>query len=231
MVINEAIVLAGGLGTRLKEAVPDLPKCMAPINGHPFLYYLINHLQSEGITNFVFALGNKSEVITQYLEEQFPALPFKVSLETKPLGTGGAIKLACEKVIEKSALVVNGDTLFKIHVEELINFHTLTGAHCTLSLKCMEKFDRYGVVDVADDNTISSFKEKAYYDFGLINAGVYALQVHKFLEEDFPERFSFEKDYLEALYDKRIMFGIEQEGYFIDIGIPEDYEKAKADLT
>ena len=231
MIINEVIILAGGLGTRLKEAVPDLPKCMAPINGHPFLYYLINHLQSEGMTNFIFALGYKSDIVQQYLEEHFPALPFKLSLETEPLGTGGAIKLACEKVVEKSALIVNGDTLFKIHIEELINYHTLSGAHCTLSLKCMEKFDRYGVVELAADNTIASFKEKAHYDFGLINAGVYALQVHKFLEEELPQQFSFEKDYLEALYNQRIMFGIEQDGYFIDIGIPEDYERAKAHLS
>lgn len=230
MDIKEAIILAGGLGTRLKEAVPDLPKCMAPVNGHPFLYYVINHLLDEGIESFIFSLGYKSEAIVEYLEKNFADLNFKVSLEEEPLGTGGAIKLACTMAEDKSVLVANGDTLFKIDVPELAGFHTLSGAHCTLSLKCMENFDRYGVVDLADDFSITSFKEKAFYETGLINGGMYALHVHKFLEEALPDKFSFEQDYLEAFYDKRRMFGIEQDGYFIDIGIPEDYEKAQADL-
>lgn len=231
MIITEAIILAGGLGTRLREAVPDVPKCMAPVNGKPFLYYLITHLQDEGITDFIFAVGYKGEMIVQYLEESFSSLSYKVSLEDEPLGTGGAIKKACALAKERSVLVANGDTLFKIDVTELAGFHSLSGAHCTLSLKCMEDFDRYGVVELGDDYAVTSFKEKAFYKFGLINAGVYALHVHRFLEEeDLPEKFSFEKDYLEAYFDKRRMFGIEQEGYFIDIGIPEDYEKAQADL-
>lgn len=231
MVITEAIILAGGLGTRLREAVPDLPKCMAPVNGHPFLYYVINHLQDEGIKNFIFALGYKSELIVQYLEENFPSLPFKISLEKEPLGTGGAIKRACTLADEKSVLVTNGDTLFKIDVTELAGFHSLSGANCTLSLKCMENFDRYGVVELGEDCAITSFKEKAFYTSGLINGGMYALHVQKFLDEEaLPEKFSFEKDYLEAYYDKRRMFGIEQDGYFIDIGIPEDYERAQAEL-
>ncbi len=231
MVITEAIILAGGLGTRLREAVPDLPKCMAPVNDHPFLYYLINHLQNEGIEKFIFAVGYKSEVIIHYLEETFPTLLFKISQEEEPLGTGGAIKLACSKATEKSVLVANGDTLFKIDVTELAGFHSLSGAHCTLSLKCMENFDRYGVVELGEDCAITNFKEKAFYESGLINGGMYALHVNKFLEEEnLPEKFSFEKDYLEAYYDKVRMFGIEQDGYFIDIGIPADYEQAKMDL-
>jgi D-glycero-alpha-D-manno-heptose 1-phosphate guanylyltransferase len=230
MVITEAIILAGGLGTRLRSTVPDLPKCMAPVNGKPFISYVIKHLQKQGITHFIFSLGYKSEVIEQYIQTDFPSLFYKHSIEDEPLGTGGAIKKALAKAKEKSVLVANGDTLFKIDVNVLAGFHTLSGANCTLSLKPMKNFDRYGVVEVDKDNIIKSFKEKQFYEHGCINGGMYALHCNKFLDEDLPEKFSFEKDYLEAYYDKRRMFGLMQDEYFIDIGIPEDYERAQVEL-
>jgi D-glycero-alpha-D-manno-heptose 1-phosphate guanylyltransferase len=115
-------------------------------------------------------------------------------------------------------------------VNALAGFHTLSGSNCTLSLKPMENFDRYGVVEIDEDLSIKSFKEKQFYAEGLINGGVYALHKNKFLEEDFPEKFSFEKDYLETYYAKKRMFGIVQDEYFIDIGIPEDYERAQVEL-
>lgn len=230
MVISEAIILAGGLGTRLRSSVPDLPKCMAPVAGKPFLSYVINHLQQQGITHFIFSLGYKSEMIEELLKKEFPSLLYKSCIEEEPLGTGGAIKLALEKAKEKSILVANGDTLFKIDVPLLTGFHTLSGANCTLSLKPMKNFERYGVVEVDADNAITSFKEKQFYESGCINGGVYALHKNKFLEEDLPEKFSFEKDYLEAYYTKRRMFGLMQDEYFIDIGIPHDYERAQEEL-
>jgi len=230
MVISEAIILAGGLGTRLRSAVPDLPKCMAPVNGHPFLKYVIDHLERQGINHFVFALGYKHEEIIAYLEKDFHSLLFKVSLEDEPLGTGGAIYKACKVAKEKSVLVVNGDTLFKVNVDTLAGFHALSGSNCTLSLKPMKNFDRYGVVMTDADNRITGFAEKQAYEEGCINGGVYALRRNQFLEEDFAEKFSFEKDYLEALYDKRRMFGLVQDEYFIDIGIPEDYQLAQQEL-
>ncbi|MCY7421972.1 MAG: nucleotidyltransferase family protein [Chitinophagaceae bacterium] len=230
MVITEAIILAGGLGTRLRDAVPDLPKCMAPVNGKPFLSYVIDHLIDEGITHFIFALGYKSEHIIDFINKEYPTILHKISIEEEPLGTGGAIKLACLHAKEKSVLIANGDTLFKIDVDELASFNTLSGANCTLSLKYLENFDRYGVVEINEDCAITSFKEKALYKSGLINGGMYALNVHKFLEEELPEKFSFEKDYLEAFFANRRMFGIEQECYFIDIGIPGDYERAQKEL-
>jgi D-glycero-alpha-D-manno-heptose 1-phosphate guanylyltransferase len=230
MVISEAIILAGGLGTRLRSAVPDLPKCMAPVNGQPFLKYVIDHLSRQGITHFIFALGYKSEAIVEYIEKEHPSLMFKVSQEDEPLGTGGAIYQACSLAKERSVLIANGDTLFKIDVNVLAGFHALSGANCTLSLKPMKNFDRYGVVCTDEDNTITSFQEKQAYEQGCINGGMYALHRNKFLDEDLPTKFSFEKDYLEALYSKRRMFGLVQDEYFIDIGIPEDYERAQAEL-
>src|SRR2546423_4664933 len=228
---SECIILAGGLGTRLRSAVPDLPKCMAPVAGKPFLSYVIGHLRQQGIEKFIFALGYKSEAFENFLVSELSTVHYQLSTEPEPLGTGGAIKKACSLIKNKTVLVVNGDTLFKVNCKKLLSFHHMCGADCTLSLKPMKNFDRYGVVELNRDYSIKSFHEKKFYEEGLINGGVYALHVEKFLKEALPEKFSFEKDYLEQYYSKRRMFGVVQDEYFIDIGIPEDYAKAKKELT
>jgi D-glycero-alpha-D-manno-heptose 1-phosphate guanylyltransferase len=228
--ITEAIILAGGLGTRLRDAVPGLPKCMAPVNGKPFLDHLINHLQQQNIQRFIFSLGHMHEQIESHLHKQFPDLDYITVVESEPLGTGGGIKLCAEKAINKNVLVVNGDTLFSLDVNKLASFHAMCGADCTLSLKLMYNFDRYGVVEMKADYSIKAFKEKAPYKQGFINAGVYALNTGKFLKEELPQKFSFEKDYLEKHFSDRKMYGVVQDAYFIDIGIPEDYERAQTEL-
>lgn len=232
--IKEAIILAGGLGTRLRTAVPDKPKCMAEIAGKPFLHYLITFLKSSGIDHFIFSVGYKHEAIEEYLKENYSALDYKISLENEPLGTGGAIKLACSKTVNKNVLVCNGDTLYKIDVRALGKFHEEKKAACTLCLKRMKDFHRYGVVELNQDNSIKSFKEKQFYISGLINGGVYALNVNEFLKEIFPQKFSFEKEYLEKKIKQHQknpkLYGIIQNEYFIDIGIPEDYEKAQKEF-
>jgi len=229
--IKEAIILAGGLGTRLRSAVPDLPKCMAPVNGKPFIAYVINHLQHQGIEKFIFSLGYKHGYFTNYLTKHLATLNYQLSTEEEPLGTGGAIKLACTKTTEKTVIATNGDTLFTISLNKLSGFHHLSGADCTLSLKPMTNFDRYGVVELNEEGSIASFKEKKTYESGLINGGVYALQTEKFVQEPLPEKFSFEKDYLEQFYNQRRIAGMVQDEYFIDIGIPEDYQRAQSELT
>lgn len=235
--IKECIILAGGLGTRLRSVISELPKCMAPVAEKPFLYYVIDHLQKEGIKKFIFSLGYKSERIIEYLNSQITNYKLQTtnfqiqySIENEPLGTGGAIKLASTIATEKTLLVVNGDTLFKINVNKLAAFHNMCGADCSLSLKPMQNFDRYGVVGLNKDYSINSFKEKQFYENGLINGGVYALHAEKFIKENLPDKFSFEKDYLEVFYDKRRMYGVIQNEYFIDIGIPQDYERAQSEL-
>jgi D-glycero-alpha-D-manno-heptose 1-phosphate guanylyltransferase len=231
MNITEAIILAGGLGTRLRSAVPDLPKCMAPVAGKPFISYVIDHYLQEGIERFIFSLGYKHEIVEEYLMAHYSHLSLAFVVEEEPLGTGGAIKLAAAEVTGKTALVLNGDTIFRIRLKKLAPFHHMCGADCTLSLKPMKDFDRYGVVELNPDYSINSFKEKQFYSQGLINGGVYALNTGKFLKEDLPEKFSFEKEYLEKLFAQRRMYGVIQDEYFIDIGIPEDYEKAQTDLS
>ena len=223
----EAIILAGGLGTRLRSVVSDLPKCMAPVAGKPFLHYVIQHLQKQGVTKFIFSVGYLGNVIEKFLTEYYPPLNYQLAIETEPLGTGGAIQLACKKATEKNVLALNGDTLFTIDIKELMNMHIVSGAVCTLSLKPMKNFDRYGVVEIKKNNQVSSFREKKYYAEGFINGGVYAITVSDFLSKSLPEKFSFEKDYLEKYVANGILYGLPQDEYFIDIGIPEDYEKAQ----
>ncbi|RTL59209.1 MAG: HAD-IIIA family hydrolase [Sphingobacteriales bacterium] len=230
MTVKEAIILAGGLGTRLRSVVSDLPKCMAPVAGKPFLHYVIEQLTKQGINKFIFATGYKSEIIEEWLKKELSTLPYQLSIETEPLGTGGAIKQACEKATEKNVLIVNGDTLFNINVEELSAAHTATHADCTLVLKPMKNFDRYGVVELNENNSIGNFKEKQFYESGLINGGVYVLNVESFLNKPLPVKFSFEKDYLETYFSEQKFYGVIQSQYFIDIGIPEDYERAQTEL-
>lgn len=229
--IKEAIILAGGLGTRLKDTVPDLPKCMAPVEGRPFLFHVINYLRSQGVEKIIFSLGYRHEVIEDYLKEQFSTLAYQTVIEEEPLGTGGAIQLACTKATEDTVAVVNGDTLFKANLHEAFQFHNHNMAECTLLLKPMKNFDRYGVVVTGKDHLVNSFKEKKYFESGNINAGCYVLQVSRFLDEEFPNKFSFEKDYLEKYYPVRRIYGLVQDQYFIDIGIPEDYFRAQAELA
>jgi D-glycero-alpha-D-manno-heptose 1-phosphate guanylyltransferase len=226
----EAIVLAGGLGTRLRSVVPDLPKCMAPINDTPFLSYLIDHLILQGITHFVFALGYKSNEFIHFLEAKLPNNNFSIVVEEEPLGTGGAIKLAISKTTNKDIIALNGDSLFKANLNELMQFHLEKKSSCTLALKPMQQFERYGSVEINDHATITSFKEKQLIESGLINGGVYAINIPNFLEKNLPNKFSMEKDYLEKFAAEGKFFGHIQEAYFIDIGIPEDFARAQKEL-
>lgn len=228
--IKEAIILAGGLGTRLREAVPHLPKAMAPVAARPFLSYVVDHLRMQGVHRFIFSLGYKSEMILEYLMKEYPTLDYTSAIEEEPLGTGGGIQLAMKKTTFENTLVANGDTLFKINLAQIESLHQQNNSECTLALKPMQNFDRYGVVETDADGKILSFKEKQFYEQGLINGGIYLLNKEKFLNHSLPQKFSFEKDYLENFCMEGKFYGSVQENYFIDIGIPEDYQKAQADL-
>ena len=226
----ECIVLAGGLGTRLRSAIPDLPKCMAPVAGKPFLQHVIHYLLDQGVDSFIFSLGYMHEIIEDWILKNYPLLNYQLSIEEEPLGTGGAIMLACKKANTEQVLVLNGDTMFRINTNKLMFFHQQHWADCTLALKPMHQFDRYGVVEINEEGDIQSFKEKKFYTEGLINGGVYALNVPRFLTFGLPEKFSFEKDYLEKYYSTQKFMGQVQDEYFIDIGIPDDLQRAGIEL-
>ncbi|HET9055139.1 MAG TPA: sugar phosphate nucleotidyltransferase, partial [Cyclobacteriaceae bacterium] len=174
--------------------MPDLPKCMAPVNGIPFITYVIAHFREQGIQNFIFALGYKSDAFESWLQTILPVGDYQLSIENEPLGTGGAIQLACSKAGEKDVLVANGDTLFRVNVQRISALHSRRKAHCTLALKPMKAFSRYGRVVLNKDLSVHRFTEKQYFSEGLINGGVYALNVAAFLNKKLPDKFSFEKD-------------------------------------
>ncbi len=227
--LRTAIILAGGLGTRLRQSVPDLPKCMAPVAGRPFLFYVINYLRSQGIEEFIFSLGYRHEQVEEYLAAEFETLQYQVSIEDEPLLTGGAIRLALNLTSESRVLVTNGDTLFKASVSALNTFHEQHQANCTLALKPMENFDRYGVVTMDENGAVKEFLEKTRYNAGNINGGMYILEREPFCEVNWPQKFSFEKDYLET--HPAGLFAQVQDGYFIDIGVPADFDQAQLDLA
>ena len=218
----EAVVLAGGLGTRLRSVVSELPKCMAPIGPEPFLSYVLDWLGRYKITRVVLSVGYLRESIMSWVSTQ--NLPFEVdyAVEETPLGTGGGIKLALSKCHGPKVLVVNGDTFFPVDLDA-IPFDS----PITVALKPMKDFDRYGAVTL-DHFKIQAFKEKAPVKQGLINGGVYAINGLDL--SNFPERFSFEKDVLEPFATKGKVGGWVSDSYFIDIGIPDDYERAQTEL-
>jgi len=229
--IKECIILAGGLGTRLRSVVTDVPKCMAVVAGKPFLDHVIRYLLDQGIESFIFSLGYKHEVIEDYIRAKYPDLHVQYSIEEFPLGTGGAILLASSKLSVKNVLIINGDTFFRVNIKKLSLFHLQNNADCTIALKPLKNFDRYGVVELNTKGYIISFREKKFYGEGLINGGIYILNSKLILSIPLPSKFSFEKDYLEKYYSTHKMMGLVQDEYFIDIGIPEDLLRADKELS
>lgn len=225
----ECIILAGGMGTRLQSVVSDVPKCMAPVAGHPFLYYLITSLIEAGFNHIIFALGYKHEIIEEWIQTNAFPIDISTVIEETPLGTGGAVKLALSKARTNEVFVLNGDTFFNVRYSEMLNLHKPTQSAVTVALKRMEKFDRYGVVDIEQPTSrILRFNEKQYCESGLINGGVYLINRHEL--DNFPMKFSLEKDFFETAVRTSTLSGYISEGYFIDIGIPEDYECAQTDF-
>lgn len=219
----EAIILAGGFGTRLSTVVSDVPKPMAPINGRPFLEYLLDDLNEKGINRVILAVGYKKEIIKSYFKEKYKNIDIIYSDEDVPLGTGGAIKKALTLVEDENIFIINGDTFFDVNLKEIYQFHKKNNSELTLAIKEMEKFDRYGSLILEGDKIIK-FEEKKYVDKGYINGGIYLIN-KELLNEEEKESFSFEKDILENENLKIEKYGYKSKGYFIDIGIPEDYYK------
>lgn len=227
--IREAIVLAGGFGTRLQKVVSEVPKPMAPVAGKPFLQYILDYLIAHKVTHAVLAVGYLRETIIDFFGDQYQSLKITYSIEDNPLGTGGGILQACNYLNGDNAFVINGDTFFDVDLIELSAYHQTNNALLTVALKKMEKFDRYGTVELGSDGKITGFLEKKYLDEGLINGGIYCLNKQVFHPE-LPQVFSFEKEILEKEIVNRKIYGLRSEGYFIDIGIPEDYARAQTDF-
>lgn len=221
----ECIILAGGQGTRLQSVVEDVPKCLAPINGKPFLDYLFHYLESQFVDHVVLSLGYKYEMVLEYLKGR--AFTFKVSwvIEKETLGTGGAIKFALGKTKSKHVFILNGDTHFPIDLRKMASIHT-PDTTLTIATKRLDNIDRYGLVQVNEANRIVSFEEKKAVASGLINGGIYILNTAMAQLETYSKVFSFEQDFMQQLVNNHIFKSYESDVNFIDIGIPADYERA-----
>lgn len=206
---------------------------MASVAGKPFLWYLLKYLTRFNVSKVILSVGYLREVIYKWIDEvkdEFP-FAFEYAVEEVPLGTGGGIKLALSKATTNDVVVLNGDTFFDVDLNELMKAHRLYLSAVTLALKPMNDFDRYGRVIIDNvDKRIIEFKEKEYCKAGLINGGVYVINRLEYIFEGLPEKFSFETDVFESQCKLGKLFGVVQNGYFIDIGIPEDYNKADKEI-
>ncbi len=225
----EAIILAGGLGTRLRSVVADVPKVMAPVAGKPFLHYIITKLINEKVSRIILAVGYKHELIEAFISFSNYNAEIIFSIESEPLGTGGGVKLALEHSTQSNVFIVNGDSFFDCNLESFIQQHITEDADISLALKPMHQFERYGTVEL-QENRIIKFNEKKYCEHGLINAGIYVFKKDVLDELQLPEIFSMEKEVFETHTTSLKIMGFTFDNYFIDIGIPEDFEKAQNDF-
>ena len=222
----QVIILCGGLGTRLRTVVSDVPKPMAPINGKPFMQIQVDELINSGATKIIFAVGYKKEIIKDFFGDNYRGVELVYSEEDYPLKTGGAIKKALRYIDDDCAIVVNGDCYTKVNYDEIQKLFRETNATEVMTGKPMHNFDRFGNIVPGEDNvTVVDFIEKQPTEFGYINLGIYAVKKNLFDEYalELGDSFSHEVDFISKhLHDCKFCL-YPYDGYFIDIGIPEDY--------
>lgn len=227
----DVIILAGGLGTRLRSVVSDVPKCMAPVGGCPFLAWTLQWLERFDVKRIVLSLGYMSQVVIDWIQNEYKGkMPVDWVIEETPLGTGGGIRLAMSKVSPGRTVILNGDTFFNVDLDAFHSFSRQAGTPLAVALKPMTDFDRYGSVTLSGDSHITSFNEKKHCDKGLINGGIYCIDSGTDIFVGMPEKFSFEKEMLEPMSKSGKIAGYVSDGSFIDIGIPEDYSIAQTFL-
>lgn len=218
------------MGTRLRSVVSEVPKSMAPVAGKPFLWYLLEQLRRYDVGRVILSVGYLREAVQDWVAEHSAeySFEFRFAVEEEPLGTGGGIRLAASMAEGAEVIVLNGDTYFDADLDRLTTARRGSGLPVALALKPMRDFDRYGTVELGTDGIVKAFREKRRCDDGLINGGVYSIDLSADVFEGLPDRFSFEKDVLEPQCVLGKLCGLVQDSFFIDIGIPEDYARANA---
>jgi D-glycero-alpha-D-manno-heptose 1-phosphate guanylyltransferase len=222
----QAIVLAGGLGTRLRGVVPDLPKPMAPVAGRPFLEWILDRLVDARFDDAVMAVGYRHEAIHDHFGDRYRGLALRYSVEDRPLGTGGAIRLAAAVVDGDPLFVLNGDTYLEVDYRAMLAAHVAVGESMTLAAHRVADVGRYGALDVRDGR-VCGFVEKGTGGVGLINAGTYLVSRRVLDRMPADRAFSFEQDLLVPEMRTIRPLAFVAEGLFIDIGVPEDFARAQ----
>lgn len=228
--VNEAVILAGGLGTRLRDLVDKIPKSMAPIGDRPFLEYQLDYLIKNKINRVVISVGYKKEIIIDHFGKKHKSLNIVYSKEDKPLGTGGATKKAIEKIVGDLFYVLNGDTLFNVDLQRLLQFHEDKSAFVTIGLKKLSDTRDYGNIILDECFRIREFAEKKA-NGKFINGGVYLLSNRVFNGLEFDDKFSIEEDFFMKYTSKYKMYGFFSDVYFIDIGTPIKYKRAETQIS
>lgn len=229
--IDTAIILAGGLGTRLRAAVAEVPKPMAPINGHPFLECQMDFWLKQGIRHFILSVGYKHELISSYFGSEYRGATIDYVVEDVPMGTGGGLLLSLKYLSNTNPfLLLNGDSFFDVSISELLKHHLANRAAVTFSLFRTSEEGRYMGMRLRDDGRILSLGDKQNQSTALANGGVYVVDPKVFDGYPAPTKkvLSLEADiFPELLKSEAGMWGHESKGLFIDIGVPEDYFRAQ----
>jgi D-glycero-alpha-D-manno-heptose 1-phosphate guanylyltransferase len=226
--MREAIILAGGFGTRLKKIIDNIPKPMAPIGEKPFLQIILDNLLGKKFNHIVLCVGYKYDVIQKYFGDNYKGIKITYSIENNPLGTGGAIKKGLKYCKNDFIYVFNGDTYIEIDTE-LIEKKYDSSINCMIVGVRVEDAERYGKI-LIKDNFLTGFEEKGIKGSGVINAGCYVFQKNELESYSIETNFSIEYDYFIKNYATKKIPVIITNSKFIDIGIPEDYEKAQLEL-
>lgn len=233
--MTSAVILAGGLGTRLRSTVPDLPKPMAPIAGRPFLEYQLDYWIAQGISRFVLSVGYRHETIMKYFGPRYKGAELDYAIEDQPLGTGGGLLLAAEKLNkDQPFLLLNGDTYFAADWKLLNSYALAHDADWCFSLFRTSEKGRYMGIEVSPQGQITSLRSECAQGSRLANGGVYwvhprSLQGGVFVPGG---KASLEDDMFPAAFlAGQRLFGMECSGTFIDIGVPDDYRRAETLLA
>lgn len=228
----EALVLAGGLGTRLRTEVPDCPKPLAPVKGRPFLSYLLDYWKAQGIERFVLATGYKHEAFQEYFGREYRGARVDYSVETEPLGTGGGLLLALSRMPDRGEiLVLNGDTFFEVSLAPYLEFYRRKKADLALAVAKRSEAGRYETVSMNREGRVSAFRPREEGEQqAFVNGGVYLLNLEFARRSDEGKRFraSIESDLFPRwLREGVAVFAFPCEGRFVDIGTPESYRAAQ----
>lgn len=231
--MNEAVVLAGGAGARLRSVISDVPKPMAPIRGRPFLEYLLNYWIEQGIRKFVLAIGYKHETIRKHFGDFYHSAKIDYAIEKDFLGTGGGLLLASRLISGSDFLCVNGDTFFDVSLEKMSRAHFAFRSDWTIAIREVNESNRYGTIQQDSEGRIAFFGSNALCsNRPLINGGVYlinktVLQPFHFINTH--SKISIESQMIPSiLIQKKRCYGFQSKGRFIDIGIPKDYRLAES---
>lgn len=225
--VTEAIILAGGLGTRLRAVAPDVPKPMALVSGRPFLCYVLDFLQTQGMLRVVLSVGYRREAISTFFGNRYGALQIEYAIETEPLGTGGGIRHALGYVESPFVFVLNGDTFLGLDYRAMAGLIQDSEAfELAVALRDVPDAGRYGRA-IVSAGRIKEFSASGATGPGLINAGAYLMHRDLFRHSSLPAKFSFETDFLEARVSEIKPFAFVTDAPFVDIGVPESLAEAQ----